>query len=81
MGLKIFDPHNLIQPTYEKLWNLIDYCNENQVDRLDNTEYLEKIENKVNNYVHPYVICDDWFQYAHAVCYVFSAYIYFFENY
>ena len=29
------------------------------VDHLDDTEYLEKIENGVNNYVIRYTICDD----------------------
>ena len=32
---------------------------ENLVDHLDDTKYLKKIKNKVNNYVNPYVICDD----------------------
>ena len=31
----------------------------NLVDPLDGIEYLEKIENEVNNYVLPYAICDD----------------------
>ena len=39
--------------------HLIDYCIENLVDRLDDTEYLEKIENEVNNYIIPYIIYDD----------------------
>ena len=63
MGLKFFDPcnpTNRIQLTYKKLMeHLIDYCNENLVNYLDDTEYLEKIENKVNNYVILYVIHDD----------------------
>ena len=60
VGLKFFNPHNPTQPTYEKLMeHLIDYCNENLVNYLNHTEYLEKIENEVNNYVIPYTICDD----------------------
>ena len=60
VSLKVFDPHNLIQPIYEKLMeHLIYYCDENSVDRLNDTKYLEKIENEVNNYVNPYAIYDD----------------------
>ena len=44
----------------EKLMEyLADYCDKNPIDRLDNTEYLEKIENEVNDYVNSYFICDD----------------------
>ena len=37
----------------------MNYCNENPMNRLDNTEYFKKIENKVNNYINPYAIYDD----------------------
>ena len=30
------------------------YCDENPVDHLDKTEYFEKIENEVNNYINLY---------------------------
>ena len=44
----------------EKLMqHLTDYCNENLMDRLDDTEYLEKIGSEINTYINPYVICDD----------------------
>ena len=60
VGLKIFDSHNPTQPTSEKLMeHMINYCNENPVNHLDNTQYLEKIENKVNNCINPHVIYDD----------------------
>ena len=60
MGLKIFYPHNPTQPTYKKLIkHLMYYYHENPVDRLDDIEYLKKIENEVNNYVNPYTICND----------------------
>ena len=60
VSLKIFDPHNQTQPTYEKLMeHLTDYCDENLMDRLVDTEYIKKIESEVNNYVHLYIICDD----------------------
>ena len=41
---------------------MMDYCNENLVDHLDDIEYIEKIDNKVNNYVISYAICDNLFQ-------------------
>ena len=60
VDLKIFNLNNSIQTTYEKLMeHMMDYCNKNLVDHLDDTEYLEKIENEVNNYVIRYTICDD----------------------
>ena len=60
MGLKIFNQHNPSKPAYEKLMeHLIDYCDKNPIDYLDDTEYLEKIESEVNNYVNLYAICDD----------------------
>ena len=36
----------------------MDYC-KNLVDYFDDTEYIEKIKNKVNNYVILYAIYDD----------------------
>ena len=60
MNLKFLDLHSLIQSIYEKLMeHMMDYCNENSVDHLDNIKYLKKIVNKVNNYVISCVICDD----------------------
>ena len=60
MGLKNFDSHNPTQSTYEKLIeHLMDYCNENPVNYLNDIEYLKKIENEVNNYVNPYIMYDD----------------------
>ena len=57
VGLKIFDPYNPTESTYKKLMeHLMDYCDENSVDRLDDIEYLEKIDNKVNNYVNLYIL-------------------------
>ena len=57
VSLKLFNIHNPTQPTYEKLIeHLTDYYNENLMDHLDDTEYLKKIENKVNNYIIPYAI-------------------------
>ena len=38
---------------------LTDYCDENPMDRLDDIEYLKKIESEVNNYVNSYTICND----------------------
>ena len=32
-------------------------CYENPMDHVDDIEYLEKIQSKVNNYVNPHVIC------------------------
>ena len=62
MGLKFFYPHNPTQPPYDKLLeHLVDYYNENLVDRLDDTKYLGKIENEVNNEVIPYAIGDNQF--------------------
>ena len=61
-GFKNFRPTqpNSTQPTYEKLIeHLIYYYIENPANRLDDTKYLEKIENEVNNYVNPYTICDN----------------------
>ena len=37
----------------------MDYSDENLVDHLDDTEYLKKIKNDVNNHVNPYAIYDD----------------------
>ena len=60
VGLKIFNLHNPTQPTYKKLMeHLTNFYHENPMNRLYNTKYLEKIENKVNNYVNPYAIFDD----------------------
>ena len=63
MGLKFFDPcnpTNRIQLTYKKLMeHLMDYYNQNLIDQLDDTKYLKKIENEVNNYVILYVMCND----------------------
>ena len=60
MSLRIFDPYNPTQSTYKKLIEYsLDYCHENLVNYLDDSEYLEKIDNEVNNYVNPYVICDN----------------------
>ena len=60
VDLKIFDTHNPSQSTYKKLMeHPIDYCDENIMDHLDGTGYLEKIANKVNNYVNSYAIYDD----------------------
>ena len=39
--------------------HLMDYCNENLMYHLNDTEYLKKIKNKVNNYVNSYNIYDD----------------------
>ena len=39
--------------------HLIYYCDENLVNHLDGTKYLEKIKNKVNNYINLYTVCDD----------------------
>ena len=39
--------------------HLTDHCNENPMNHLDDSEYLEKIKIEVNNYVNPYIICDD----------------------
>ena len=58
--LKIFNPYNLTQLTFEKLMeHLLDYCNDNLVDHLNDTEYLKKIEDEVSNYTNPYAIYDD----------------------
>ena len=82
VNVKIFDPHNPVQLIYKKLMkHLIDYCDENLIDSLDDNEHLEKIKNKVNNYVNSYAIYDDWFQEAHVIFYIFRVYIYFLENY
>ena len=35
------------------------YCDENLVDRLDDIEYFKKLGMKVNNYVNPYIICNN----------------------
>ena len=44
----------------EKLINyLTDHFDENPIDFLDDSKYLEKIESKINNYVNLYVICED----------------------
>ena len=60
MDLKFFYPHKPTQSTYEKLMkHLIDYCNENPINRLNDTEYLENIKNKVNNYINLYIIYND----------------------
>ena len=60
VSLKTFDPYNPAQHTYERLIEyLMDYCYENPIDHLDDTEYLEKIESEVNNYINLYTICDD----------------------
>ena len=32
--------------------HLMDYCNKNLSDHLDDSEYLEKNNNEVNNYMH-----------------------------
>ena len=37
----------------------MNHCNENLIDRLDDNEYIEKIESEVNNSVNSYVIYDD----------------------
>ena len=34
---------------------LTGYCDDNLMNRLNNTEYFKKIENKVNNYVNLYM--------------------------
>ena len=48
MGLKIFDTHNLTQPTYEKLMKyLMYYYDENLVDCLNDIEYIEKMRIKL----------------------------------
>ena len=39
--------------------HLMDYCDKTSMDHLDSTEYLEKIESGINNYVNSYTICDD----------------------
>ena len=44
----------------EKLMeHLMDCCDENLIDLLNDTEYIEKIESEVNNYINLYAICDD----------------------
>ena len=37
----------------------MDYYNENPINHLDDTEYIEKIDNKVNNNVDLYTAYDD----------------------
>ena len=60
VALENFNPYNPTQPTYEKLMeHLMDYCDENLMECSNDTECLEKIKNQVNNYVNPYIICDD----------------------
>ena len=60
VNLKIFNPHNLIQPTYEQLIeHLTEYCDENPIDYLNDTKYLENIESEIKNYVNSYAIYDD----------------------
>ena len=61
MDLKIFNfttQSNLL--IIKKLTEyLTDFCDESAIYRLDNTEYLQKIESKVNNYVNLYAACDN----------------------
>ena len=44
----------------EKLMkHLTNHCSKNPMDRLDDNDYIEKIESEANDFVNPYTICDD----------------------
>ena len=65
----------------EKLMeHLMDYCDENLMDRLDDTKYLEKIESEVNNYVNLYAMMTlISIDSCSSLCFL-ELYIYFLKN-